>query len=79
MKITRCKEGGTMSQCEKLLRYLQEHGSITGMDSIRLGVMNYKGRICDLRKRGIEIDTTWETHTNADGEKKTYARYVLKE
>lgn len=66
------------TQCEKLLDYMNEHGSVTGMESImQLGVMNYKGRINDLRRLGVPIKTTMETVTNAQGEKKTFARYSL--
>lgn len=66
------------TQCEKLLDYMKEHGSVTGMESImQLGVMNYKGRINDLRRLGVPIKTTMETVTNAYGEKKTFARYSL--
>lgn len=66
------------TQCEKLLDYMKEHGAVTGMESImQLGVMNYKGRINDLRRLGVPIKTTMETVTNAQGEKKTFARYSL--
>lgn len=66
------------TQCEKLLDYMKEHGSVTGMESImKLGVMNYKGRINDLRRLGVPIKTTMETVTNAQGETKTFARYSL--
>ena len=67
-----------MTQVEKLYEHLKTHGSVTGMECImKLGVMNYKGRICDLRNSGVPIKTTMETKTNANGEKITYARYVL--
>ena len=66
-----------MNQCDKILEYMESHGSITGMESINLGVMNYKGRISDLRKLGVNVVTKMETSVNADGEKKTYARYYL--
>ena len=66
-----------MNQCEKILAYIQKNGSITGMESYALGIMNYKGRINDLRRAGFNIKTRMETHVNSDGEKKTYARYYL--
>lgn len=66
-----------MTQCEKILDYMKEHGSITGMEAIGLGVMNYKGRLFDLRRLGVAIETKMETHTNKAGERKTYARYYL--
>ena len=57
--------------------YLKENGSATGMDIIGLGVMNYKGRICDLRRLGFEIKTVMETGKNRNGEPIRYARYIL--
>ncbi len=54
------------------------NGSVTGMESIvELGVMNYRGRICDLRKMGYTIKTVMETQVNSRGQEKTYARYIL--
>lgn len=67
-----------MKQVDEMYDYLKEHGSITGMESIELGIMNYKGRICDLRKLGVTIDTVYETRTNSKGEKKTFARYIYR-
>lgn len=51
------------TQCEKLLDYMKEHGSVTGMESIM--------------QLGVPIKTTMGTVTNAQGEKKTFARYSL--
>ena len=69
-----------MTQVEALHDYLEQHGSITGMECINeLGIMNYKGRICDLRKLGVDIETVYESKVNARGEVKTYARYVYHE
>ena len=66
-------------QCKTLLDYMLVHGSVTGMQSINeLGVMNYKGRIFDLRKLGYTIETKYETRINSLGEEKTFARYILK-
>ena len=49
------------SQVDILLDYLKEHRSITGLECIqRLGILNYKGRISDLRKLGHNIETVWE-------------------
>lgn len=66
-----------MTQVETLLDYLERNGSITGLECIiGLNIMNYKGRICDLRKLGHDIETVYETKVNARGEAKTYARYI---
>jgi len=68
-----------MTQVDEMYDYLKEHGSITGMEAItELGIMNYKGRICDLRQLGVPIDTVYETRINSKGERKTFARYIFK-
>lgn len=66
-----------MNQCDKLLDYMKANGSISGLESIGLGVLNYKGRIADLRSLGFNIKTVMVETVNADGEKKRYARYYL--
>ena len=45
------------SQSEKLLTALRTQGALTGMDIINMGILNYKGRIHDLRRRGYDIST----------------------
>ena len=67
------------SQVEILLDYLKEHRSITGMECIaELGIMNYKGRISDLRSLGYPIKTVFETGEKKRGKKRpTFARYIL--
>ena len=66
-------------QCQLLLDYMQTNGSITGLQSItELGIMNYKGRIHDLRKMGYAIRTDYITRMNAHGDVKTFAQYTLK-
>ena len=65
-------------QCRELLNYLILHKSITGLQAINeLGIMNYKGRICDLRKLGFAIRTDFITRKNAHGVVKTFAKYTL--
>ena len=67
-----------MSDSEKILAYLQEHGSITSWEAIQhFRCTRLSGRIYDLRKRGYEITATTEEAVNADGEKCRYARYRL--
>ena len=66
-----------MNQVEQLYNLLMWNGSVTGLDCVQEGIMNYKGRIHDLRKLGVTIETKWETKVNAKGEKKTYARYYI--
>ena len=68
-----------MKQLDKLVDWLEANGSITGIECIsELGVLNYKGRIHDLRKLGYNIETKKEQGYNRDGEKVTFARYYLR-
>lgn len=67
-----------MSDKEKILAYLQEHGSITSWEAIQhFRCTRLSGRIYDLRKRGYEITATTEESVDANGEKVRYARYSL--
>lgn len=65
-----------MTQCDQLMEMLRR-GPVTGMDCIGEGIMNYKGRVNDLRKLGVPIRTDMVTRKNAKGEKKTFAVYSL--
>ena len=65
------------SQWERLLDYLIIHGSATSIEiQNKLYILNYKGRISDLRKKGYTIRT--EQPCTVNGERKPYARYHLK-
>lgn len=70
---------GNKRQVDILLDYLLIHESVTGMECINiLGIMNYKGRIFDLRKMGYTITTKMEQGTKRDGTQCLYARYILR-
>ena len=70
---------GGKKQVDVLLDYLLVNGSVTGMECINiLGIMNYKGRIFDLRKMGYAIITKMEQGTKRDGTQCVYARYILR-
>lgn len=67
-----------MSDSEKILAYIQEHGSITSWEAIQhFRCTRLSGRIYDLRKRGLNITATTEESVDANGEKVRYARYSL--
>ena len=63
-----------VSQNNKILEYMEEHGSITSREAMmRLNVMRLASRICDLKKKGYPIVTDMETSANGA----RYARYSL--
>ena len=68
-----------MTQNERVLAYMREHGSITQRDAMWLGVYRLSARIFDLRKEGYKISSLWETVENKHGERATIARYSLTE
>lgn len=43
-----------MTQCEKILRHMEDYGSITSLEAIQeYGIMRLASRITDLKKTGI--------------------------
>lgn len=66
------------SQNERILAYMEEHGSITQQDALlHLGVMRLASRISDLRRRGYDIDSQVERVKNRWGETCRIKRYSL--
>lgn len=67
-----------MTQNEKVLRHMQDFGSITSMDAFtEYGCTRLSARIKDLRDAGISINATRETRVNRYGEKVSFARYSI--
>ena len=67
-----------MSDSQKILEYLEKHGSITSWEAIQhFRCTRLSGRIYDLRKRGHNITSTTEESVDANGEKCRYSRYRL--
>lgn len=66
------------NQCRKILRYMQDYGSITPIDAIReFSCLRLGARIFDLKKAGYAISTEIEASTNKYGDTVHYARYTL--
>lgn len=66
------------TQCEMVLDYMREFGSITTLDAFRdLGVARLASRVHDLRSQGYEITSTPAVSRNRWGKKVTFARYRL--
>lgn len=63
---------------QRLMRYLNEYGSITSIEAIQeLGDTRLSATVFELRKKGINIISTPITTTNRWGEKVTYAKYTI--
>lgn len=69
---------GKMSQCERIVEYMQKNGSITQLDTLReFGCMRLASRISDLKRQGVAVKSTMETSKNRYGEPISYARYSI--
>ena len=63
------------TQNSKVLRYIEEHGSITPLEAMRFGCMRLAARIKDLRTAGHSIESEMVSVIDEDGEMVRYARY----
>lgn len=67
-----------ITQNERILRHLQDNGSITPLDALsEYGIMRLASRISDLRSRGYDITREMVAGRNRYGEATRYARYTL--
>ncbi len=68
------------TQCIRLLRHLQTHKKgITDLEAYNLyQIRRLSGRIYDLRKRGFNIETVYDSYVNEDSHNVRYGRYVLR-
>jgi len=68
------------TQCDKIVRYLNEFGSITQLEALQdLGIMRLASRISELKKAGREIKVELVKGKNRYGETVKWARYSLAE
>ena len=67
-----------MTQLERLLKWLQDFGSITPAEAYEeLGIMRLAARIKDLRDAGYPIIVVMESKKNRYGVTVSYARYSM--
>lgn len=69
-----------MTQCERVLKYLEDFGTINPLQALSdLGVMRLGARIWDLRNSGHQISRRMVTTKNRYGDAVSYAEYKLEE
>lgn len=67
-----------MTQCERILRHLQDYGSITQAEAVtEYGCYRLGARIWDLKAQGVPIKSETVTGKNRYGERTCFARYSL--
>lgn len=66
------------TQCDRILKYISECGSITTREAvIELGICSFRRRIAELRAKGVPILDKPETVKNRYGETCYIKRYYL--
>lgn len=69
-----------VTQCDRILRHMKDHGSITPDEAKALyGVARLASRINDLRAQGVAITTETVIGKNKFEQRTHYARYRLAE
>lgn len=68
-----------VTQCERILQYIAENGSITQLEALReIGCMRLASRMCDIKKMGYTVVRTMVTDKNRYGEPVSFAKYTIK-
>lgn len=65
-------------QNDRIIAYINEHGSITQHDAHKIGVARLASRICDLRRLGYVIETKREKVKTQYNGVTSICRYSLK-
>lgn len=69
-----------MTQSERIIRYMQDFGSITPMQAFSdLGVTKLATRISEMRREGIRIHKEPVSSVNRYGDHVRFMRYSLQE
>jgi hypothetical protein len=67
-----------MTQCDRIIRHLKDHGSISSLEAIsEYGILRLASRINDLKRRGYNIVGETKTGRNRYGEKTSFKVYRL--
>ena len=70
--------GGLMTQCERILRHMEDYGSITSLEAVtEYGIMRLASRVNDLKRQGVDVRRVMESGKNRYGEPTSYARYYM--
>ena len=65
-----------MTQCERIIDYIDTHGSITPFEAFsELGITKLATRISELRRGGEKIEKRYVSGFNRWGEKVQYMEY----
>ncbi len=65
------------TQSEKILDYINEHGSITARQAYHMGIMRLASRISDLKRDGHKIKSETVKVKNRDGSHSYVSKYSI--
>ena len=66
------------TQCQLILDYINEFGSITPLEAMRdIGCYRLASRISEMKKKGYPIKSVWESVQTRRGTKTRIKRYSL--
>ena len=67
-----------ITQCDRILRHLRDHGSISSLEAIsEYGILRLASRINDLKRRGYKFRSETRKGRNRYGEATRYKVYRL--
>ena len=64
-----------ITQCDKIVAFITEHGSITDRQATKLGIRRLASRIWDLKNHGYKIKTDMIKVKNRDGSYSHVGKY----
>lgn len=66
------------NQRMRILNYMKQNGGITGIEATNLlHIMDYRKRISEMRRNGINIGDEWQSKTDRYGMPVRYKRYFI--
>ena len=69
-----------MNQKQRVVKYIQDYGSITALDAMRdLGIQQLGARIDGLQEDGYVFKKEWRHSKNRCGETVSFKRYSLED
>ena len=69
-----------MTQCEMILKHLEQHGSITAIEAMdQYGIARLASRVSDLKQDGVKIVRRMVSAKNRYGDTVTFAEYRLED
>jgi glycerol-3-phosphate responsive antiterminator len=79
MENVMSNENQRPTQCQKILRHLNDYGKISSLEAVlEYGIMRLASRMHELKKRGIEFTVELVNGLNRYQEPVRYAVYSIK-